>query len=154
MNQKVKLLVKRLTPTAMLPVRKHPDDMGLDLFVDEVVVPEFPYYPYVAVFKSNIAVCVDSPPVFGIDVRARSSVWERFMVLTNGVGSIDVGYRGSINAAFLCIDGRSRKYEKGERFLQLVLPGTIDPRDIEMIEVDELPSGTRGPNGWGSTGQK
>lgn len=154
MNERIRLLVKRLTPTAMLPVRKHPDDMGLDLFVDEVEIPDFPYYPYLAKFKSNIAVCVDSPPVFGMDARARSSVWERFMVLTNGVGSIDVGYRGSINAVFLCLDCRSKPYGKGERFLQLVLPGTIDPRLVDVVEVDELPSGTRGASGWGSTGQK
>lgn len=154
MEQKVRLQVKRLTPTAMLPVRKHPDDMGLDLFVDEVEIPDYPYYPHMAIVKSNIAVCVDSPPTFGFYVGARSSLWERNMVLVNGLGFIDSGYRGSLNAVFLCIDGRTRMYEKGERFLQLVLPGNIDPRDIEVVEVDELPQSERGPNGFGSTGDR
>lgn len=153
MGQKVRLQVKRLTPTAMLPIRKHPDDMGLDLFVDEVEIPDYPYYPYMAVVKSNIAVCVDSPPVFGIDARPRSSIWRRYMIMACS-GAIDVGYRGSINAVFMCIDGRTKMYEKGERFLQLILPRTIDPRDIEVVEVDELPPSERGLGGFGSTGDR
>ena len=150
--EKTILLVKRLTPTAKLPVREHPDDAGLDLFVDEVEVPDWQFYPYVAIFKSNLAFCVTSPGVHMLDGRARSSIYKRFMVPCNGCGVIDVGYRGSVNLMCYCLDFRARKYEVGERFMQLLLPGNIDPRSIEVLEVDELPEGTRGANGFGSTG--
>lgn len=150
--EKVQLLYKRLTDTAKPPVRQHPDDAGLDLFVDEVEVPDLSFYPYVAVFKSNIAFCVATPGIYCLDARARSSIYKRFMVVCNGVGTVDVGYRGSVNMACYCLDSRANLYEKGERFMQILLPGTIDPRSIELIEVDELPEGTRGANGFGSTG--
>lgn len=77
-------------------------------------------------------------------------------MLTNSVGVIDSGYRGSISAKFkLACNWDGNKpgndlYRVGERIAQLII---IPVFSLEFKEVDELGDSDRGTGGYGSTGK-
>lgn len=149
--------VKRLTDSARLPIRGHNgDDWGLDLFVDTFSYIRDPNTgcSIIQQVSSGLAVEIESdPPIYGYDLRARSSVYKMKLMPCNGIGTIDINYRGSLNMNFYCMTQEPTFYGKGDRFAQLVLPATINPHDIEVVEVLELSDTTRGSGGFGSTGK-
>ena len=147
--------VKRLTESARLPFRGHEDDWGLDLFVDTFSYIRDPNTgcSIIQQVSSNLAVEIESdPPIYGYDLRARSSIYKMKLLPCNGIGTIDINYRGPLNMNFYCMTQDAAFYGKGDRFAQLVLPAHINPRDIEVVEVLELSDTTRGSGGFGSTG--
>lgn len=100
----------------------------------------------------------DGQPESGaFDLVARSSITSTPLILANGVGIFDPGYRGEVIAAFRCFIDRNHKstiddfkyaVEKGTRLVQIVAP---DRKPIEVILVNELNQTERGANGFGST---
>ncbi len=94
------------------------------------------------------------------DLVARSSISDTPLMLTNGVGIFDPGYRGEVIAAFRCFIDRNHKstlddfkffVEKGRRLVQIVAP---DRKPITVQLVDDLSTTDRGENGFGSTNNK
>lgn len=82
---------------------------------------------------------------------ARSSIYKTPLILANGVGVIDRGYRGLLKIALLNTSNNSYTVEKGTRLVQ------ICSRDLSSINicgsVSLSPSETsRGEGGFGSTG--
>jgi dUTP pyrophosphatase len=69
--------------------------------------------------------------------------------IVNTPGLIDSGYRGELQVALLNTDA-SQPFvvEPGMRIAQLVI---LPVPDVELVEVDELPSTERGVRGFGST---
>ena len=93
------------------------------------------------------------PAGFEGQVRARSSLGAKGMILPNGVGTIDADYRGEIQVLATWIgEGDSFTVEAGERIAQLVVAPIPS---VEFIEVkpDELGDTKRGTGGFGSTGR-
>lgn len=165
-----KLGFKRLTDTAILPVRAHATDSGFDLFADEDVVinPNG-----TAVIHTGIAVVL--PPNHEAQVRPRSGVTSKTKLRVQ-LGTIDNDYTGEIgiivdnietNDVMGCgyyrsIDERGSNrlggegiYEgayaihKGDKIAQLVVQ---ELPQLEPYEVDELPNTERGGKGFGSSG--
>lgn len=69
----------------------------------------------------------------------------------NAPGLIDAGYRGEIMVILLNTDATSSfVVEPGMRIAQLVV---VELPELDVVEVDELPSGTRGVAGLGSSGR-
>ena len=131
------------------PYHAHEDDRGFDL----TCVAREQIRKYVWRYHSGLAFAFPD----GIDgeIRARSSVHKTGLLLSNGVGTIDHGYTGEVQAVFyelLIDDFGTDHYQPGDRFAQLVIPG-VDPRNVVFIEVDQLPQTTRGVGGYGSTGK-
>jgi dUTP pyrophosphatase len=83
-------------------------------------------------------------------VYPRSSVSKSSMLLANGVGVIDSGYRGEIMLKYRHLGGRNEIYTTGDRVGQLMI---IKRPEIELVVVDELSDTDRGEGGFGSTGQ-
>ena len=86
-------------------------------------------------------------------VRARSSLGAKGIILPNGIGTIDADYRGQIHVLMTWIgEGDSTIIEAGERVAQMV----ISPIPVvNFVEVDENQLGEteRGAGGFGSTGR-
>lgn len=79
----------------------------------------------------------------------RSSISKTPLRMSNNLGIIDSGYRGSIMGAVDNIKMVDYCVEKGQRLFQIVAP---DLAVIEISLVDELDNTLRGVRGFGSTG--
>lgn len=82
----------------------------------------------------------------------RSSIAKTPLILTNGVGVIDAGYRGEIKAALRNLDiSKPYTIKRGERLVQIC---AHDLSEITVSRGDVQESETvRGGGGFGSTGK-
>lgn len=144
---------KRLTPSAILPVRATAEAACLDLYADsDAHISEA--HP-TAVVGTGIA--IELPPGYVGLVCSRSGLAAKQKVFVlNAPGVIDADYRGEIkvilgrlpvNAAWPTWEGFTIK--AGDRIAQLmVLPLPA----FHVAEEDNLTSTARGAGGLGSTG--
>jgi dUTP pyrophosphatase len=141
----IELPVRRLREDAVLPERAYAGDAGLDLAACEPV--ELGPGER-AVVPTGLAVAI--PEGYAGFVQPRSGLASRHgIAVVNSPGLIDSGYRGEIRVVLLNTD-RERAYiaERGERIAQLVV---LPVPEIDLVEVDELPSSERGVRGFGSS---
>lgn len=82
------------------------------------------------------------------DLVPRSSIVKTDLMLANGVGIIDPGYRGEIIAAFRSFSDDGVTLEKGTSLVQIVAP---DRKPIKVYVVEELDETERGDKGFGSS---
>ena len=144
--------VKKLVPTAIIPSYAKYGDAGLDL---TAVSKEFDKDGNV-VYDTGLA--FEIPDGYVGLLFPRSSISKADIILTNSVGVIDSGYRGTIMFKFKPIPYFSdiRKsmddhieYGVGDRIGQILI---IPYPKIKLEEVEELSSTERGSGGYGSTG--
>ena len=159
--------IKRLHKDAVIPKYAKPGDAGLDLTaIDRKLVREDSGVEYI---EYDTGLAIEIPNGYVGLIFPRSSLCSKDLILSNHVGVIDSGYRGSIKAKFkldvtyeriadieeksvtyygaegLCY---SEIYAIGERCMQLII---LPYPQIKFIEVDELSSTERGSGGYGST---
>lgn len=136
------------------PFHAHDDDRGFDLTcVAKEPAKDDEGNEIPNVWRYHSGLVFQFPEGLDAEFRARSSVYKTGLMLSNGVGTIDHGYRGEVQGVFYDILKQPlRHYKPGDRFGQLIIPG-IDPRFIEFIQVDELTETDRGAGGYGSSGK-
>ncbi len=138
--------VQRLDPRAVLPVRAHPGDAGLDLHA----LDGFRLDPGErARIPTGIAIAL--PPGHAGLVLPRSGLAAKHgIALVNAPGLIDEGYRGELQVLLLNTD-REQAFEAqaGDRIAQLVI---VDVPAIEVVELADLTETARGAGGFGSSG--
>jgi len=141
----VKLCIKRLTPTALLPAYAHPGDAGLDLFADVSVSLEPGESKLV-----GTGISIELPTNTEAQIRPRSG-----LALKNGIsvlntpGTIDQGYRGEVGV-ILINHGRTRfDVNPGMKIAQMVIAPCLT---VTVEETVELSGTARGQGGFGSTG--
>ena len=153
-TKKVTVYFKKLRPDAKAPERAHEGDAGWDVYASTVEDVGILGYRPVRQYGTGLALAV--PKGYWVDVRARSSIYRTGMILANGVGTVDSGYRGEVKATFyqsFCI-AEAPRYDVGSKIAQLVVQPALTT-DVEFVEVDELPPSDdgRGEGGFGSTGK-
>lgn len=138
------LEILRLNPDAILPVRAHPDDAGLDLYSLEDVILQ-PSQGKVT--RTGIAIAL-APGYVGL-ISDRSSLAKRGVKTAGGI--IDAGYRGEIHIVLWNISAEAIHLCRGERIAQLLILPIATPK---VKEVDKFHVETfRGDKGFGSTGR-
>lgn len=140
----MKVKIKRLRDTAIIPTKAHATDAGFDLYVDTQLVDEYGN----AVYGSGIA--MEIPEGYVGLVFPRSSIAKTDLLLSNSVGVIDSGYRGEIMAKFRLLGKNRPIYDIGERFAQIII---MPYPNIEFEEVEDLSDSDRGAGGYGSSGK-
>ena len=141
------LKIKRLDDNAVLPIRAHKTDAGIDLTCLTITQEINECGQLILVYHSGIA--VDIPEGYVGLLFPRSSVAKKSLSLTNSVGVIDSGYHGEVMAKFKSTtDVVPAIYKPGERFAQLVF---VKLPEIEIEEVAELGESDRGDGGYGSS---
>lgn len=135
--------IRRVAQEAILPVRAHPDDAGLDLYTVEgaILAPR-----QGKAMKTGIAMAVPQGHV-GL-IADRSSMAKKGIKTAGGV--IDAGYRGEVLVMLWNISNDEIRINAGERIAQLLLLPIITPAVTEVQVLDETP---RGDGGFGSTGK-
>ena len=141
----IELPVQRLRPDAVVPERAYSGDAGLDLTACERVVLAPGER---AVVATGVAVAI--PDGYAGFVQPRSGLAARNgITIVNAPGLIDSGYRGEVRVILLNSD-RDEAFvvEPGMRVAQLVV---LPVPELELVEVDELPTSERGARGFGSS---
>lgn len=140
----MKVKIKRLYKSAVIPKYAKDGDAGLDLTATAYKVNEKGQY----IYTSDLA--LEIPDGYVGLLFPRSSICKKDLEMTNSVGVIDSNYRGPIKSVFNPTCEDPEIYELGERFAQLII---IPYPKIEFEEVEELSETNRGTGGYGSTGK-
>ena len=148
----MELKIKKLSDKAIMPIRAHKSDAGLDLTTTSITSEINECGQFILVYHSDIA--VEIPDGYVGLLFPRSSIAKKSIQFTNAVGVIDSGYRGEIMAKVRNTSGDSipAVYKVGEKFAQLVIVPYVS--DITISEVSELQESDRGTGGYGSSDTK
>lgn len=145
--------IKKLNPDAVIPFKSFEDDFCYDCVAvsEEEIAPNV--WRYGLGFSVEIvqgsSVYPEEDYNFSLDFRPRSSIWKTGMVLSNSVGTVDVGYRGEIFAIFYHVFPNMPRYKVGDKICQFKLG---EAEELEFEEVTALSETKRGTEGFGSTG--
>ena len=128
-----------------MPERAYAGDAGLDLASCERV--ELPPGER-ALVPTGLAVAIPEGHAGFVQPRSGLAV-KHGISIVNTPGLIDSGYRGELMVTLLNTDARETfVVEPGMRIAQLVI---LELPEVELVEVDELPSSERGARGFGSS---
>ena len=147
MTDDFKVLVKKLSPDAELPIRKHADDAGADLHSNEDVVL---HAGERRLIHSGISIAFPEGWLCWLTPRSGLAA-KHGITIVNPPGLIDAGYRGEICAILLNTSDEDFIINKGDRIAQLVFQKC---EQAVFIETNELPESVRGEGGFGSTGKE
>lgn len=141
----MKLKIKRLSKEAVLPSYAKKGDAGLDLTATKIIKNGL----FSIWYATDIA--VEIPKGHYGALAPRSSISNNgTLMLANGIGTIDEGFRLGIqvrfNRTFKGIFTR-KQYKLGDRIAQLII---VPFKSVEVEEVEILSKTERG--GFGSTG--
>jgi dUTP pyrophosphatase len=141
----IELPIQRLHADAVVPQRAYTGDAGLDLASCERVELDPGER---ALVGTGLAVAI--PEGYAGFVQPRSGLAARHgLTVVNSPGLVDSGYRGELRVVLLNTDlTKPFVVEPGMRIAQLVV---LPIPELELVEVDELPSSERGVRGFGSS---
>lgn len=141
--------VKKVRPTAQLPMRATPGSAAADLFASCDVPVLLEANGGRALVPTGIAIELPSPDYVAL-VFARSGLGiKKGITLSNAVGVIDSDYRGEIAVGLINLSAEPYTVQPGERIAQLA----ILPVACASFEAcDTLGETERGEGGFGSTG--
>jgi dUTP pyrophosphatase len=144
---------KKLHPTATIPTYAKFGDAGMDMTAVHISYTE-DYIEY------DTAIAVEIPEGYVGLLFPRSSNSKKDLLLCNGIGVVDSGYRNSVRFRYKVTKHTHENlpenigisfngYKIGERIGQLII---LPFPKIEMIEVEELSDTERGTGGFGHSG--
>ena len=133
----------QLDKQALMPVRAHDTDAGLDLLspVDTII----PAHGAVTV---DTGVHIELPQNTAGFLKSKSGLNAKYGITSEGV--IDVGYTGSIAVKLYNHSGIDYTVRRGDKISQLVVVKIDTP---DLVLVDKLADTERGNGGFGSTGR-
>tara|TARA_B100001113_G_scaffold349261_1_gene344383 strand:+ start:335 stop:784 length:450 start_codon:yes stop_codon:yes gene_type:complete len=101
--------------------------------------------------RTGLAVAI--PDGWEGQIRSRSSLGAKGMIMPNGVGTIDSDYRGELMVLAKWIgEGDSIVLEKGERIAQLLI-APVPVTSFTEVSFENLSKTERGEGGFGSSGR-
>ena len=148
MRNEIHVKFAKLDAAAQLPTQGSAQAAGWDLYaLEETVVPKGAS----VMIPTGLACAI--PEGWEGQIRCRSSLGKKGMILPNGVGTIDSDYRGELKVLATWIgEGDTFTVGKGERVAQMLFAPVPLVR-IEEVDFSGLESTERGVGGFGSSGQ-
>jgi dUTP pyrophosphatase len=171
-NKVVKIVNKSTNPD---PEYAHPGDSGFDL---RAWIPaddstnrmiqsgcdDSSYSDYSITMEPletrliHTGIYVQLPPGCEGQVRARSGVaLKQNLMITNGIGSIDLNYSGEVGVILTNVSNERRTIVNGDRIAQFVVCPVYNSYMVDLEMTDELEhqnNKERGNKGFGSSGIK
>ena len=145
----MKINLKKLTESAVLPERGSAFAAGYDLFADVKEVLEIAPHT-TAMIPTGLAMEIPEGYFGGIFARSGLASKESLRP-ANCVGVIDPDYRGEIKVALHNDSQECQTIHTGDRLAQIVITPFLA---VDFNEVDELNETDRGEGGFGHTGKK
>jgi len=148
MDESLEVMVARMDDGARLPTRGSEYAAGWDLYaLEEYVVP------FRKSVKLRTGLRVAIPVGYEGQVRARSSLGSKGLILPHSIGTIDADYRGELFVLMTWIgEGESYRVKAGERIAQLLI-SPIPEVSFKEVSIEQLGDTKRGDGGFGSTGR-
>ena len=148
MDESLEVMVARTDDGARLPTRGSEYAAGWDLYaLEEYVVP------FRKSVKLRTGLRVAIPVGYEGQVRARSSLGSKGLILAHSIGTIDADYRGELFVLMTWIgEGESYRVKAGERIAQLLI-SPIPEVSFKEVSIEQLGDTKRGDGGFGSTGR-
>ena len=143
-TRKTAIRVKKLSPHAVIPVKRSAQAAGFDLSTPY----EF-FLPPMMTTTIELGIALQIPAGYYGRIAERSGV-SRTLSLSVLGGVIDADYRGDVSVILINLGSHLARLPKHSRIAQLVLEKIHDNHDME--EVTELDVTERNGNGFGSTG--
>ena len=148
MSSPLEVKVARTEQGARLPTMGSEHAAGWDLYAleDSIV-------PFRKSVKLRTGLHVAIPVGYEGQVRARSSLGSKGLILPHSIGTIDADYRGELFVLMTWIgEWESYTVKAGERIAQLLISPIPDVAFTE-VSFEELGETERGEGGFGSTGR-
>ena len=144
----VKVLIKRLDSTVILPEYKTNGASGMDLVAfTKTIINIEPKTS--ALIPTGLSVAFSKD--YEIQIRPRSGLAAKNNIsVLNTPGTIDSDFRGEIKVILYNHGNNIFKVNNGDRIAQMVLAPIVK---IELEETHDLPETIRGVGGFGSTGK-
>lgn len=144
----MKVKFKKTHENAVIPKYAKPGDAAVDL----VAVSKDWEKQYISY---NLGIAIEVPEGYVGLIFPRSSISNYDLALSNAVGVIDSGFRGTLSARFKIVPNENhrilpRTYDIGDKVCQLII---VPYPQIDYEEVDELSDTERGTGGFGSSGK-
>jgi len=134
---------KRLKTHAQLPTKSTDGAACYDAYLPEncsLMPGEIKIIP--------LGFSVEVPVLYELQVRARSGLASKGIIVANGVGCVDSDYRGEVGVILCNYSGMPVLFNTGDRICQLKL--SYAPQ-VYWNMVDEIEETERGEGGFGST---
>ena len=137
------MIKAKIDKGAYTPERAHKTDAGLDLRSPERFILWSHSRKVI-----DTGVHIEIPEGYAGLLRSKSGLMCDHGILSDG--TVDSGYSGSVRVCMINTSNEPYTVEKGDKISQLVVvPCQLDPVEI----VDQIATGERGENGFGSTGR-
>ena len=148
MREVVEIQFARLDPEASEPTQGTKSAAGWDLrALEETTVTK----GNSTKIRTGLAVAI--PDGWEGQIRSRSSLGAKGMIMPNGIGTIDSDYRGELLVLATWIgEGESITLEKGERIAQLII-SQVPVTKFSEVDYNDLSDTERGSGGFGSSGR-
>ena len=144
----IKVLIKKLSHKAQIPIYKTEGSSGMDLMAlteDKIVIKPNKS----ALVPTGLSVAI--PNDTEIQIRPRSGLAAKSSIsVLNTPGTIDSDYRGELKVILFNHGDKEFFINNGDRIAQMVLVPILK---VQFEEVQDLPETIRGPGGFGSTGK-
>jgi dUTP pyrophosphatase len=138
---------KKLNPNAVIPQYKTAGAAGMDLvYCDNKPINLIKNQPYLV----PTGIAVEIPEGYEGQIRPRSGLACKGVMIMNSPGTIDCDYRGEVMVILTSMILDLIDILPGDRIAQLVITPVVQ---AELQEVTELSSTDRGTGGFGSTGK-
>lgn len=138
--------VKKLHPHAILPKYQTTHASGADIYAlleQDLVIP----HGTIAMIPTGLAFAI--PEGFEVQIRARSGLASKGLIIPNAPGTIDADYRGEIKILLLNLSGNDFVINPEMRIAQMIIASTIQTK---FTLTADLSITNRGDGGFGSTG--
>lgn len=148
MTTELNIEFAKLDPDAIIPTKGSPQAAGWDLYaLEETTVRR----NVSSMIKTGLAIAI--PNGWEGQIRCRSSLGKKGMIMPNGIGTIDSDYRGELMVLATWIgEGDEFIIDKGERVAQLLFSRVPNVNFVER-KFEELGNTVRGEGGFGSSGR-
>jgi dUTP pyrophosphatase len=141
--------VKRVSPDAVIPAYQTPGAAAMDLVACIPGNGKITLWPGEPAELVPTGIAIELPEGYEAQVRPRSGLSLKGVVVANSPGTVDEDYRGEVKV-IMRNHGATHVVHHGDRIAQLVIARV---RQAELVAVDELSTTKRGDGGFGSTGK-
>jgi len=131
---------------ARIPVSAHgQEDAGSDLYSIEsgLIRPG-------ELVTFDIGISIELPTFVQAEIRSRSGLAKKLIVVANQPGTIDPSYRGQVRVMLANLGREAYQVEAGDKIAQMVL---VPYLHADFRLVDQLSDTVRGSGGFGSSGR-
>jgi dUTP pyrophosphatase len=141
----MKVNIKQMVTGMMMPTKATKGSACFDAYLPESYVP----LRSGEIRIVDLGFQVEVPEGYELQIRSRSGLASKGIMVANGVGCCDSDFRGNVGVILLNASQSIQPLNKDDRICQLKL--ALAP-EFEWNEVDVVDCTERGEGGFGSTG--